>query len=155
MGNGTDTRNHWVVIADGSAAAIYAADPNLEALDPIAHLSHRESRLPARELVSDDRGRTQSSLGPRSAVEPQVSVHDNELVTFAREIAERLRKGFDEHAYESLVLAASPAFLGHLRSVLDDRVAHAVVGSVAHDYTHIAVQELAPLLRKNLPIVEH
>ena len=155
MGNGTETRNHWVVIADGSAAAIYSADPNLEALDQIATLSHRESRLHARDLVSDDRGRTQSSLGPRSAVEPQQSVHDNELVTFAREIADRLRKGFDEHAYESLVIAASPAFLGHLRNVLDSRVANAVVGSVAHDYTHIAVQDLAPLLRKNLPIVEH
>lgn len=155
MGNGMLTRNHWVVIADGSAAAIYAADPNLEALDPIANLSHRESRLPARDLVSDDRGRTQSSLGPRSAVEPQQSVHDNELITFAREIADRLRKGFDEHAYESLVIAASPAFLGHLRNVLDSRVAHTVVGSVAHDYTHIAIQDLAALLRKNLPIVEH
>jgi len=150
-----DTRNHWVVIADGSAAAIYAADPSLESLDHVVSLSHRESRLKAGELVSDDRGRTQSSLGPRSAVEPQQSIHDNELVTFAREIADRLRKGFDEHLYESLVIAASPAFLGHLRNVLDSRVAHAIVGSVAHDYTHIAVPELAPLLRKNLPVVEH
>jgi len=150
-----DTRNHWVVIADGSAAAIYAADASLEALDKVATLSHRESRLKVGELISDDRGRTQASIGPRSAPEPQQSVHDNELVTFAREIADRLRKGFDEHAYESLVIAASPTFLGHLRNVLDSRVANAVVGSVAHDYTHIAAQDLAPLLRKNLPIVEH
>ena len=150
-----ETRNHWVVIADGSAAAIYSADPQLEDLERIAELSHRESRMHARDLVSDDRGRTQSPMGPRSAVEPQVSVHDNELITFAREIAERLRKGFDEHAYENLVIAASPAFLGHLRNVLDSRVANAVVGSVAHDYTQIAVQDLAPLLRKNLPVIEH
>jgi protein required for attachment to host cells len=148
-------RNHWVVVADGSAAAIYAADPELEDLDPVAHLSHPESRLPARDLVSDDRGRTQSPMGPRSATEPQQSLHDHELETFAREIAARLRKGFDDHAYESLVIAAGPAFLGHLRNVLDTRVANAVVGSVAHDYTHVAVQDLPPLLRKNLPIVEH
>lgn len=150
-----ETRNHWVVIADGSAAAIYAADPQLEDLEPVAQLSHQESRMHARDLVSDDRGRTQSPMGPRSAVEPQVSIKDNELITFAREIAERLRKGFDDHAYESLVIAASPAFLGHLRNVLDSRVANAVVGSVAHDYTQISLQDLAPLLKKNLPVVEH
>jgi protein required for attachment to host cells len=150
-----ETRNHWVVVADGSAAAIYAADSRLEDLEPVAQLSHRESRLHARDLVSDDRGRTQSGVGPRSAMEPQVSIKDNELITFAREIAARLRRGFDEHAYESLVIAASPAFLGHLRGVLDSRVANAVVGSVAHDYTQIALQDLAQLLRKNLPVVEH
>jgi protein required for attachment to host cells len=150
-----DTRNHWVVVADGSAAAIYAADPRLDTLEPVAELKHPESRLPARDLVSDDRGRTQSSLGPRSAVEPQQSIHDHELVTFARELAERLRRGFDDHQYESLVIAASPAFLGHLRNELDARVAGAVVGSVAHDYTRIALHDLPPLLRKNLPVVEH
>jgi protein required for attachment to host cells len=150
-----DNKNHWVVVADGSTATIYAADPTLDQLELVGNLNHHESRLPARDLVSDDRGRTQSSMGPRSATEPHESIHEHELVTFARQVAEQLRKGFDEHLYESLVIASSPAFLGHLRGALDTRVTHAVVGSVAHDYTRTPVKDLAALLRKNLPTVEH
>jgi protein required for attachment to host cells len=147
---------HWVVVADSSTATIYASDDRLDELVPIDGFHHDRSRLPARELVSDDRGRTQALPGgARSAIERRTSLHEHEVETFAKELAQVLRKGVDDDAFEAIVLAASPVFLGHLRTELDPRTAARVVGSVAHDYTRIVLGELPALLRKSLadPVV--
>ena len=145
------TVTHWVVVADSSMAIIYSGDAALDDLSPIHRLEHPASRLATRDLVSDDRGRTRAYRGgERSATEPHHTPHEVEVQAFAHEIAQHLRKGLVEHAYEGLVLVAPPAFLGRLKLEIDIRTSDRVVGTVAHDYVHAAPEHLGDLLRRQL-----
>ena len=142
---------HWIVVADSSTATVYSGDASLDDLRSIHRLEHPASRLAARDLVSDDRGRTQAfGGGARSATEPHHTPHEVEVQAFAHEIAQHLRKGLVERAYEGLVLVAPPAFLGRLRLEIDIRTTDRVVGTVAHDYVHAAPADLGDLLRRQL-----
>jgi protein required for attachment to host cells len=142
---------HWVVVADSAMATIYAANAELDELHPIHRLEHPASRLATRDLVTDDRGRTQAFRGgSRSATEPQHTPHEVEVQAFAHELAQYLRKGLMEHAYEGLVLVAPPAFLGRLKLEVDVRTAERVVGSIAHDYAHSDPGQVADLILRQL-----
>ena len=145
------TVTHWVVVADSSIANIYSGDAALDDLRLVLRLEHPASRLAARDLVTDDRGRTRAFKGgERSATEPHHTPHEVEVQAFAHEIAQHLRKGLVDHAYEGLVLVAPPAFLGRLKLEIDMRTSDRVVGTVAHDYVHAAPKELGDLLRRQL-----
>ena len=142
---------HWIVVADSSTATVYSGNAALDDLRPIHRLAHPASRLAARDLVTDDRGRTRAfGGGARSATEPHHTPHEVEVQAFAHEIAQHLRKGLVEHAYEGLVLVAPPAFLGRLKLEIDIRTTDRVVGTVAHDYVHAAPADLGDLLRRHL-----
>src|SRR5215204_5094528 len=111
---------HWILVAGSASATIYAADARLDALEIVERLNHPAGRLQARDLVTDDRGRTQAYPGgAKSATEGRHTLHQNEVHVFAHEIALRLRKGHLEHAFEGLVLVSPPAMLGQLRLELD------------------------------------
>lgn len=145
------TVTHWVVVADSSTATIYSGDAALEDLRPLHRLEHLASRLATHDLVSDDRGRTQAFPGgARSATEPRSSPHEVEVHAFAHEIAQHLRSGLVEHAYEGLVLVAPPAFLGRLKLEIDIRTADRVVGTIAHDYVHTPTEDLGDLVRRQM-----
>jgi protein required for attachment to host cells len=73
-----------------------------------------------------------------------------EVQAFAHEIAQHLRKGLNERAYEGLVIVAPPAFLGRLKLEIDLRTSDRVVGTIAHDYVHAAPEDLGDLLRRQL-----
>jgi protein required for attachment to host cells len=142
---------HWIVVADSSTATVYSGDAALDDLRAIHRLEHPASRLAARDLVTDDRGRTQAfGGGARSATDPHHTPHEVEVQAFAHEIAQHLRKGLVEHAYEGLVLVAPPAFLGRLKLEIDLHTSDRVVGTVAHDYVHAAPGDLGDLLRRQL-----
>jgi protein required for attachment to host cells len=142
---------HWILIAGSTSATIYAADARLDGLEPAAQLHHPAGRLQARDLVTDDRGRTQAFPGgAKSATEGRQSLHQNEVHVFAHEIALRLRKGHLEHEFEGLVLVAPPAMLGQLRLELDVHTSERVVASIPHDYTQAPLAELPGMLRKRV-----
>jgi protein required for attachment to host cells len=142
---------HWILVADSATATLYEADGRLDGLVVVDRLDHAAGRLPARELVTDDRGRTQAFPGgARSATEGRHTPHQNQVHAFAHQIVQRLRKGLAANAFEGLVLVAPPAMLGQIRLELDARTADRVVSSIAHDYTQHPVADLPRLLRKNL-----
>ena len=142
---------HWILVADSITATIYKADARLDDLEAVVRLDHAAGRLQARDLVTDDRGRTQAYPGgARSATDPRHTPHENEVHVFAHEVAQTLRKGLTDKAFEGLVLVAPPMFLGRIRSELDVRTTDRVVGSIPHDYTREPVGDLPRLLRKNL-----
>jgi protein required for attachment to host cells len=73
---------------------------------------------------------------------PEQSAHDHVATTFARELADVLRQGRNDHRFTKLVLVAEPRFLGMLREALDDTTAGMVAGTVTKDLANVALQDL-------------
>jgi protein required for attachment to host cells len=139
---------HWIVVANGSRAGVYASGPLLGSFTVEHELENRDSRQPSRELVSDDRGRRAG--GPvRSGVETGASPHEREVERFARSVVEVL--GAADARYERLIVVAPPRFLGLLRRLLPRAVDDRVVAAVAKDFTQVPLHELPARVRAVIP----
>ncbi len=146
------TTLHWILVANGSEARIYAAGALLSDLAVVRTLDHPKSRMRSRELDSDDRGRTREGPNlPHSAMDGYDTPQDREVVVFGREVAEVLRQGLDDRAYERLIVVAPPRFLGVLRDVWSPRVAARVVASLDRDWTDFEADALPERLLGALP----
>jgi protein required for attachment to host cells len=138
----------WVVVANNAMARLFvvaAADATMKELETIAH---PEARLAERELTSDLPGRVSGGHGSaRHALQSRVGPKEQQTIDFARLLAERIESGRTAHEFERLVLVASPAFLGHLRTALDADTRRLVAGELDHDYVKMHPAEI----RKHLP----
>jgi protein required for attachment to host cells len=142
---------HWVVVADASRMQLFASDLMLGELVPLEARVHPASRVPARELVSDDRGAmAPGPTGPRTRFERHTEPQRAAIAAFAAEIADLLREGRLAGRYQRLVLVAPPAFLGLLRPRLDIATARTVVLSIAREWTTLALPELTGRIRTAL-----
>jgi protein required for attachment to host cells len=138
----------WVVVANNAMARLFvvaAADATMKELETIAH---PEARLAERELTSDLPGRVSGGHGSaRHALQSRVGPKEQQTIDFARLLAERIESGRTAHEFERLVLVASPAFLGHLRTALDTGSRRLVDGELDLDLTRLPPDEI----RRRLP----
>jgi protein required for attachment to host cells len=136
------------VVANNAMARLFvvaAADATMKELETIAH---PEARLAERELTSDLPGRVSGGHGSaHHALQSRVGPKEQQTIDFARLLAERIESGRTAHEFERLVLVASPAFLGHLRTALDTDTRRLVAGELDHDYVKMPPAEI----RKHLP----
>jgi protein required for attachment to host cells len=144
--------DHWIVIADAGTARIFRSDEALVAWTGVRTLSNDRIHLHAADLASDHRGATRARPGgDRSALDRHTDPHDVERVRFAGAVADAIDEGLASGAYERLVIAAAPKFLGDLREKLSDRVARRLAASIPHDFTHTTVDDLPDAVRGHLP----
>ncbi|MDF2549110.1 MAG: Host attach family protein [Chlamydiales bacterium] len=128
-------KNTYVLVANSSLARIFKA-PSAHALNEVKTLSHPESRLHARELVSDKPGRSfENGAVTRHAMEPKHSPTENEHQHFAQEVCRYLEKEHIEGSFNHLYVLAAPSFLGLIRQNLNDTTAKTILGSIAKDVT--------------------
>jgi protein required for attachment to host cells len=121
----------WVLVADSSAAHIYAGRHLRAPLGLVASLTHEASRQRGTELMSDAPGRVHDRFGPgRHSLDPKEQIRNEEAQRFARELARQLATGLQNRQYDRLVVMAAPAFLGILRGLLSKPVVDAVVAEV-------------------------
>lgn len=124
----------WILVADSSAAHIYAARHRRADLSLVQSLQHEESRLHARDRGTDVPGRVHDRFGPaRHSLDSAQGVKAEERHRFAREIAAVLAEGHRQKKFEQLVVMAGPAFLGTLRDCFSKPLAKAVVAEVPKD----------------------
>lgn len=124
-------KSFWIVVAESARARIFAVSGTGGKLSEIADLSHPESRLHASDLSSDLPGRTFDSRGQgRHRMEQPTDLKTQEAQAFAAEIIRYLDHGRGEGAFDALVLAASPTFLGLLRSKLSKATRNTIVGEI-------------------------
>jgi protein required for attachment to host cells len=121
----------WVLVADESAARLFSSDKIRVELNEIEVLTNPEARIHERELGTERQGRGFESANPsRHAMEPSSSIREERARQFAREIVRKLEQGANQQAYERLILAAPPDFLGLLRqqlkSGLKERLAQSI-----------------------------
>lgn len=122
---------YWVLVADESAARLFASDKIRMELTEIEVLTNPEARIHERELGTERQGRGFESANPsRHAMEPSSSIRETRALQFARDVGRKLEQGLNQQAYERLILIAAPDFLGLLRQQLragvQGRVAHSI-----------------------------
>lgn len=136
----------WVVVANGAKARILANE-NGNTLKEVETFEHPASRLHDRDLVSDKPGREFGSFGhKKSAIEPSIDPHKNELIHFAQELSKHIEHALNTNVFKKLYLIASPIFLGILRKALHEQVQKAVVLSVDKDLLEKSTAEIRDYL---------
>lgn len=148
------THNTWILLCNSSKARLLQEKPKGKGLLQMEAFDHVESRAHVRDLMADANGR--KPVGPppanmvqgqggaygRPGAEPDTDPKEVEAQKFARQLAERLEKGLNEHAYDSLIIVATPHFLGTLRNTLSTQVEKHVKTTVDKDFTSLELHEL-------------
>lgn len=142
-------KDTWLVVANSCSAKIYKVG-HKQTLVEIEILEHPESRLHNRDLVSDKPGRDFESMGnTRHAVEPRVWPQQQEVINFAKLLADHLEKAFNNGNFEKMYVAANPTMLGLLRGSVHSNIAKHIAGEVDKDMTHMKPDEII----KNVPFL--
>lgn len=111
--------DYWVLVADESAARLFATDKIRAELSEFEALTNPDARRHESDLVAEGKGRSFDSRGSnRHAMEPQTSARKQAAINFAKTIARQLEQGADNHDYRRLILIAPPEMLGLLRDAL-------------------------------------
>ncbi len=132
----------WILVANASRAKLFATDERAERWDLREEFQHPESRIPSRELLGHfDKGNAGTKHKPQPEEQPDAR-QDLEHEKFARELAHRLERGLNDHAYDRLVIAAPPEFLGRLRKAISPRVHQRLMLDMRADYVNVPDREL-------------
>lgn len=138
-----------VLVADGAHALVLrndgdAAFPNLKVVR-----AYEQDNPATRDQGSDKPGRTNDSLGRRSAME-STDWHRVAEDRFVQKIAEDMAKDLAAGEFDKLVVAAPPVALGEFRKAVSDAVAKATVLEIHKDLTKHPVEEIGKMIVKAL-----
>lgn len=140
-----------IVTLDGGGARLITRHGDAFAL--LTTMEHPEGRTKPRDIESDKPGRAFDSHGfARHSMERSESVHEHQMKSFVRAVAERLRRVRLEHEATQLVLIAAPHLLGLLRNELDTDTARLVYTSIPKDLQTVPLHDLWSHLRGKLPV---
>ena len=137
----------WVVVANASRAQIFSRQKRYAPLELVQQLDEPDARVKEQDLASDAPGRAFDSGGQgRHAMEPDHSIHDHLLTTFAHRISGTENAAHQAREFTQLVIVASPSMLGELRGQLADPVRRCVRGEFAKDLTLQGPDRIAALI---------
>lgn len=155
----------WVLISDASRARLFAETSRGQRrrFTLLATFDHPESRAHVSDLVTDTTGRKPvgGSRGAgvngrpggffgRPGAEPDTDPKDVEALKFARELAEALARGLADHAYDTLVIAAPPRFLGMMKETIGLQVRRRIEQTIDKDLTLLPPHEVERRIRLSL-----
>lgn len=135
----------WILVADRTEAKLFeskGSGKGISDLQFVRDIPHPEGRLQARDMEADKPGRVSDSFGTRHALSPHHDPQERHAQKFAHHLAEILNKGRNDHAYQKLILAAEPGFLGDLSGALDKHTSALVKKTVGKDLMHVTKNEL-------------
>lgn len=134
----------WVLVADGTHAAVYINDGPGRGLNP-ADAPVFKADIPSftRDIVSDREGRSWGAGGVgRHGMEPRTDPKRHSEFDFAREVAQALGQAALDKKFDRLVLVAPPKALGDLRAKLPKHAQDRVTHEVPKDLVHLDSQAL-------------
>ncbi len=132
----------WILVANASRAKLFKTDERAEKWDLSEEFLHEESRLPSRILKNQPDNPNGGTLHKPSSEEDNNGRKQLEHDRFARQLADRLELGLNEQAYERLVIAAPPEFLGRLRKAISPRVQQRLMLDFRADYVNVPQKDL-------------
>jgi protein required for attachment to host cells len=142
----------WVLVANSTRARILEADKAIGPLNEVEALVHPEGRLHERDLTSDLPGRAFDSAGQgRHAMEQPVDPKQQEMITFARFLAQRLDEAREQGEFKQLIIVAAPALLGRLRKSLSPETARRVSYELDKNISLLRPEEIRQHLPERLP----
>ena len=133
----------WILVAESSRAKLSRADHRKSPISEIEALENPAGRLHEGDLVSDRPGSDGGSVGQgRRVLDDKTTARQQEHISFAKQLAERLNAARTEGEFSRLVLAAPPAFLGLLRDSLGKEVMDMVYAQVDKNLVQQPVEAL-------------
>lgn len=143
----------WVLIADRGGARLFEHRRRSSGLQLLQDLPHPEGRMKNGEIDADKHGRSFDTFGAgRHAMSTSQEPTEHLAAQFARELADVLNQGFQQHRFERLILVAAPRFLGDLRNSLSDTTKTAIKATLNKDLSGIPEQDLPQHLSDLLPL---
>ncbi|MDF0602505.1 host attachment family protein [Psychromarinibacter sp. C21-152] len=140
----------WVLLADGEKALFLRNDGDDQDLNlNVVRLEEQENPSD-REQSANRPGRMEDTgVQQRSAMD-DTDWHELAKERFADDLADLLYKYAHTHAFERIVLTASPKVLGELRHKMHKEVASRVVAEVPKDFTNHPLDKVETLLPREL-----
>ncbi len=132
----------WILVANASAADLYANYGPKKGLQKLKEFKHNASRGKALELVSDRPGNYKGHGNSHGSFAPATDPKQNEAQHFALELAKELDHGRTANCYQRLILVASAPFIGLINRNLDNHVRVMVSDSFEKDYTKASKKQL-------------
>ncbi len=136
----------WVLAANAERARCFERDATDHSLTELTDFVHPDTDINSDTSVGDKTGAAGKGHGRTghagTQFEPHTEAHAKERGTFARQLADYLNKGVEEHRCNALVLIATSPMLGELRPLLSSAAEKAVQSSVTSDLTHYGLAEL-------------
>lgn len=141
----------WILVADASRARIFSRGDDHRGLECVDTLEHPQSRAHEGDLRTGGKGTShdQAGEGERQS-DPQTTTMEKHAEIFAREIAERLKSGFNDAAFRHLVLVAEPDFLGRLREQIDAPMSRTITHTIDRNWTKHDRSRIAKQLDRQL-----
>lgn len=142
----------WVVVADKNRARIFQTEGRLDDLVEVEDLLNPQGRQEEAELSSDAKGRFYGK-GERyqgHTSEPHVSREDHAADRFSREVMAFIEHANNDHRFESLVMIATPEFLGLLRRQLSKAVENKVRQQLSTDIAGLQQSQIRAYLKRHL-----
>lgn len=132
----------WILVANASRARLFSTDELAENWNLREEFHHEESRVHSRELKNQPDNPNAGTLHKPSPEGQSNGRQKLEHDRFARMLADRLEEALNQQAFERLVVAAPPEFLGRLRKAISPRVHQRLMLDFEADYSNIPVREL-------------
>lgn len=142
----------WVVVADKSRARIFQTHGKIDELVEVEDLLNPKGRQEDTELRHDAKGRFYGKGERHQAhtVEPSVSQEDHAADRFSREVMQYIEHANDDNRFESLVMIASPEFLGLLRRQFSRRIEGKIRQQLSTDIAGLKTPQIRDYLKQHL-----
>ena len=136
----------WILIADARRARCFERHALDHSLTELADFVHPHKNMVSAASADDPTGAAGKGHGRTghagTQFEPHTETHAKERGIFARQLADYLNTGVEEHRCNALVLIASSPMLGELRPLLSSAAEKAVQSSITSDLTRYQGPEL-------------
>jgi protein required for attachment to host cells len=143
----------WILIADRGGARLFTHRGRSTGLELIEAIPHPEGRLKNGDINADKHGRAFDSKGVgRHAMSTSQEPTAQMSMRFAKQLSERLEQGAMRNAFDRLVVAAAPRFLGDLRGTMGDNASARLTTTLNKDLSGADERELRGHLADILPL---
>ncbi len=136
----------WILVANASAAYLYANYGPKKGLQKLREFRHDASREKRVDLVTDRPGHNRNNGNGRGSYIPATDPKQHEAWTFASQLARELENGRKTNSYQRLILVVSAPFIGLVNSNLGSQVRNLVSDTFEKDYTRANERNLVKQL---------
>ena len=132
-----------IVVADSTRARIFTVDSASSPLNEIETMAHPEGRIHEQNLVSDLPGKDSGKGGGGDhAYQEKIEPKREEMIEFAKRIADHLDEATKANKLNKLVIIAAPAFLGELRTHLSTETGEKIVFELDKNLAHHSEEDI-------------
>ncbi len=147
-------KSRWILVADSSRARIFTVEKASAPLEEMEVLVNPEGREHEQEISSDLPGRDSDRNGSgRHAFQDETEPKEQEILNFAKRIAQHVDKARTTGKLNQLIIIAAPAFLGTLRNQLSEQSRKLISLTLDKNLTQHDPVDIRKHLPKLLPSV--